>query len=193
MGPDSKNLIERERQELIALAAEFERTPRIAKLLRYLGEKYFAGETDQLTEYNIAIKVFERNPSTFIASEDAIVRVETYRLRKRLKAFYESEGKNHSIQVAIPPGSYSLVFCQKAVELNPSSVLATKEVCEETPDKLIHAGEDSATVEPSETEVSREAVPSYPLLRRRRLLAVALAAAVMLVAAGIFVWIRRLL
>jgi hypothetical protein len=190
VGPESKNMIERERQELIALAAEFERTPRITKLLRYLGEKYFAGETDQLTEYNIAIKVFERNPSTFIASEDAIVRVETYRLRKRLKAFYESEGKNHSIHVSIPPGSYSLVFCQKAVELNQASVLATKEVYEETPDKLIHAGEDFATAGPSEIEDSREAVPSYPLLRRKRLLAVALAAAVLLVAVGIFVSVR---
>jgi hypothetical protein len=185
---EREKLIERERQELVALEAEFERTPRIVKLLRYLGDKHFAGETDQSTEYNIAIEVFERNPSTFIASEDAIVRVETYRLRKKLKAFYESTGKDHAIQVAIPPGSYSLVFYQITVESNPASVLAVKEVCDEISDKPIHTGEDFATVGHSEAEDSPEAVRSYPFWSKKRLLATALVAAVLLAIAGALTW-----
>ena len=189
MGSESENMIERERQELTVLATEFERTPRIVKLLRYLGEKHFAGETNQLTEYNIAIKVFERNPSTFIASEDAIVRVETYRLRKKLKAFYESEGKDHSIQVTIPPGSYSLVFCQKTVGSSPAPVQTAQEVCAEIPDNSIHIGEGFATVGHSATEASQEAVRSYSLWRGKRLLAVAVVTVVLLVTAGALGWI----
>ncbi|WP_420236714.1 malectin domain-containing carbohydrate-binding protein [Telmatobacter bradus] len=122
MSSSSENLVGKEQLELDALREVFERTPRIMKLLRYLGEKYFANETDQLTEYNIAVRVFERDPNTFIASEDAIVRVETHRLRKKLKAYYEAEGKDHQIHVSIPPGSYALLFYYQEAKSNPDAV-----------------------------------------------------------------------
>lgn len=104
------NTTEQDRQELETVAAALERTPRLAHLLRYLGESCFFGHADQLSEYNIATEVFGRNKSTFIASEDAIARVETHRLRKKLKAYYEAEGKDHPVQITLPTGSYAPVF-----------------------------------------------------------------------------------
>jgi len=101
---------EAEHKELDALLAHLERTPRLANLLRYLTQKYFEGDTDRLTEYNIATEVFGRKKSDFVASEDAIARVETHRLRKRLKVFYETEGKDHSVQLQIPAGTYVPIF-----------------------------------------------------------------------------------
>ena len=38
--------------------------------------------------------------------KNSIARVETHRLRKKLTAFYESEGRDHAIQISIPLGTY---------------------------------------------------------------------------------------
>jgi len=77
--------------------------------LKYVCEKYFAGETDQIKEYNIAVDVLDRPPS-FDPSEDAIARVEVHRLRKKLREYYETEGADHSLRIVIPIGRYVPVF-----------------------------------------------------------------------------------
>lgn len=99
-----------EREELNAVAAALDRSPRLARLVRYIGDRYFQNQLDQLHEYNIATEVFGRSKTTFDAGDDAIARVEAHRLRKRLKEYYAGEGKEHKIQLAIPPGSYVPVF-----------------------------------------------------------------------------------
>jgi hypothetical protein len=82
---------EQQRAELAALleSKEFIRAPKLARLLSYLCEKYFAGEANQIKEYSIALEVFQRRES-FDQDSDSIVRVEANRLRKRL-----AEGKAH--------------------------------------------------------------------------------------------------
>jgi len=118
-------LLEAERAELEAVTEALGRSSRLAHLLHYIGEKYFAGRSDQLTEYAIATEVFGRSKTTFDAGEDAIARVEAHRLRKRLKEYYEGAGKNHLVQLSIPPGSYLPSFVHKQAALAadlPSSV-----------------------------------------------------------------------
>ena len=105
--------VEAERAELQRVVEALSRWPRLSQLLRYMGEKLSAGEVDQLNEYNIATEVLGRSKTVFNAAEDAIARVETHRLRKRLAAFYETEGKDHPIQVTLPAGSYVPVFVHK--------------------------------------------------------------------------------
>jgi hypothetical protein len=114
--PDNSSLPskEAERDELNAVAEALARTPRLSRLVRYLGEKYFAGEIDQLHEYNIATEVFGRSKTTFDAGEDAIARVEAHRLRKRLKEFYGNDGRDHPVQLSIPSGTYVPVFTHRA-------------------------------------------------------------------------------
>lgn len=99
-----------ERAELDSVVQSLAKWPRLSHLLRYMGEKLFSGQSDQITEYNIATEVLGRSKSVFNAAEDAIARVETHRLRKRLVAFYESEGREHLIHVVLPAGSYVPVF-----------------------------------------------------------------------------------
>jgi hypothetical protein len=107
---------EAERDEFEAVSEALARSPRLLRLVRYLGERYFQGEIDQLHEYNIATEVFGRSKTTFDAGEDAIARVEAHRLRKRLKEFYDTEGKNHPVQLLIPAGTYVPVFTRRADE-----------------------------------------------------------------------------
>jgi hypothetical protein len=120
--PENSGLlsVDEERLELEALAQALGRSSRLAHLLNYIGEKYFTGESDQLSEYNIATEVFGRSKASFDATEDAIARVEAHRLRKRLKEFYEGPGKDHLVQLSIPPGTYVPAFTHKPVEA-PSS------------------------------------------------------------------------
>lgn len=106
---------EDERRELNAVAAALGSSARLQRLLTYIGESYFQGETEKLHEYGIATEVFGRSKTTFNAGEDAIVRVEAHRLRKRLKDYYEGEGKDHPVQLSIPSGSYVPVFTRSAL------------------------------------------------------------------------------
>lgn len=77
----------------------------LSRFLSYICEKYFAGEKDQIKEYNVAVEALGRPPD-FDHSQDSIVRVEAHRLRKRLKKYYEENGKGHELQIVIPPGRY---------------------------------------------------------------------------------------
>lgn len=109
-----EKLAEQERRELEAVAATLANASRLLRLLTYIGDRCSRGETDKLHEYEIATEVFGRSETTFNPGEDAIVRVEAHRLRKRLKEYYEGEGKEHEIHISIPPGSYVLVFTHRA-------------------------------------------------------------------------------
>lgn len=109
MQPADTSLNREEKQEVEALIERFSRSPRIVELLTHLCEKYFAGETEQLNELQIAVEVFGRSRD-FDRSQDAIARVEAHRLRKKLREYYEAEGRSHHIQISLPPGSYIPVF-----------------------------------------------------------------------------------
>jgi hypothetical protein len=102
--------LDEERAEFQAVASALTGNPRLHDLVRFLGEMYFSGQTDEINEYRIATEVFARSKTVFNAGEDSIVRVEAHRLRKRLKEYYETQGKDHSIQMCIPAGRYVPVF-----------------------------------------------------------------------------------
>ena len=100
-----------ERAELQAVLESplFVRSPALTHLLSYLCEKTFAGETDQIKEYSIALDVFDRRES-FDQDTDSIVRVHANRLRKRLSEYYAAEGASHALHIAIPVGQYVPLF-----------------------------------------------------------------------------------
>lgn len=100
-------LFEAERSELQAVLSSgiFHRAPTLAQLLAYICEKYFQGEIELIKEYNIAVEALGRPPG-FDQKKDSIVRVEAHRLRKRLREYYETEGRDHAIRIELPPGGY---------------------------------------------------------------------------------------
>ena len=112
-----------ERAELRAVLGShvFTRSPALSHLLSYLCEKTFAGETDQIKEYSVALDVFDRQDS-FDQDTDSIVRVQANRLRKRLSEYYGGEGASHSIHIAIPVGQYVPIFQRVKVETESEPV-----------------------------------------------------------------------
>jgi hypothetical protein len=119
---------EPEKRELETVLASgiFHRAPNLANLLTYVCTKYFEGAADEIKEYNIAVEALGRSPD-FDQKRDSIVRVEAHRLRKRLRAYYESEGAGHQFQIEIPPGQYTPRFVsilEHAPETAPAPSIA---------------------------------------------------------------------
>jgi Malectin domain len=100
------NSQEIERQELDRALELLGRGTRHARLLEYVGAKYFERQEDQLTEFNIATEVFGRSAQRFAATQDAVVRVEAHRLRKKLRDIYEKDVRAQGLQISLPPGTY---------------------------------------------------------------------------------------
>src|SRR5882724_8939886 len=95
--------------ELVLASTLFVRSPRLSRLLQYLCTKYFEGATEEVKEYQIGVEVLGR-PATFDPAEDAAARVEAHRLRKRLREFYETEGRSHTLRIEVPLGHYAVAF-----------------------------------------------------------------------------------
>ena len=113
---------EAERKELQAVLRSplFMRSPTLTHLLSYLCEKTFAGNSDQIKEYSVALDVFDRRDS-FDQDSDSIVRVQANRLRKRLNDYYASEGVAHSVHITIPVGQYIPAFENMSARESASS------------------------------------------------------------------------
>jgi len=107
--------LEQHRAELNAVIASgiFAKAPSLALLLEYVCTRYFEGNAAQIKEYNIAVEALGR-PTTFDPRQDSIVRVEAFRLRKRLKQYYAEEGAERPLRIVIPPGQYVPQFLENA-------------------------------------------------------------------------------
>jgi hypothetical protein len=119
---DASQSKESERAELELVSAALARTPRLDHFMRFIAERYFQNRIDEINEYNIATEVLGRSKNSFDASRDSIARVEAHRLRKRLKEYYETDGKEDEIQITLPQGSYVPVFTRRFSPPHGSSV-----------------------------------------------------------------------
>ena len=88
-------------------------SPSGVRLFRYLAEATL--NDNVLKETVIAIDVFNRDPS-FNPGDNSLVRSSIYNLRKKLDAYYLSEGKEDLIRISIPKGSYHLDFQENQIE-----------------------------------------------------------------------------
>ncbi|MBO9196636.1 tetratricopeptide repeat protein [Rhizobium sp. 16-449-1b] len=108
--------LEEAEAELERLLADgrFRVSDRQRDILRYLAERRFAGCTEGVKAYSIALDVLGRS-SNFDASIDPIVRIEISRLRAALDGYYAAFGAELGVSVHIPKGSYVALFPQAAV------------------------------------------------------------------------------
>src|SRR5262249_36963649 len=97
----------REALARVLASSLFVRSRRLSKYLSWLVER--AIERADVTEHLIAQDVYERG-ADFDPLTDAIVREETYRLRRKLQEYYAAEGQEDPLRIEIPKGSYIPVF-----------------------------------------------------------------------------------
>jgi hypothetical protein len=107
IGPEQ----EEEWQELQAMLQSglLDKAPNLLNFLNYVVQRHFAGTTDQIKEYSIAVQALHR-PEQFDPQSDTIVRVTAHMLRRKLEQYYATEGALHRIQIRLPAGKYILQF-----------------------------------------------------------------------------------
>src|SRR5574340_262424 len=85
-----------------------------SRFLEFVCAKYFEGR-ETVSEYDIAVEALGRR-ADFNPKQDAIVRVEAHRVRKRLCEFYQKEGAGRECRLVIPMGAYLPVFTGRTAE-----------------------------------------------------------------------------
>jgi hypothetical protein len=99
----------RELVDRVANSATFQRSPRLREFLLYVADCTINEKLEEVREQQIAANVFNRKPD-YNPGQDNIVRVEARSLRKRLEAYFATEGKNEPIIISMPKGSYFISF-----------------------------------------------------------------------------------
>ncbi len=102
----------REKRELVDRVANsptFQKSPRLREFLVYVADCTTNDRLEDTREQQIAVNVFNRK-ADYNSGLDNIVRVEARSLRKRLEAYFATEGKNEPIVISMPKGSYSICF-----------------------------------------------------------------------------------
>lgn len=87
----------------------FTRSQQLSRVLKYLCDSLLAHGADRISEYAIGTEALGRPPD-FDPTQDAAVRVEIHRLRRRLRDYYETEGAADPVRIVIPPGQYAPVL-----------------------------------------------------------------------------------
>jgi hypothetical protein len=93
----------------ILATPDFTRSPQLSKFLRYICNASFEDGGQQLSEQHIGVAVFGREPE-YDSAADTIVRSHALRLRRRLEQYFQKTGKDESIHLVIPKGSYTPSF-----------------------------------------------------------------------------------
>jgi len=175
-----------ERAELELVLAALARTPRLATILKYIADRYLQSRINEINEYNIATEVLGRSKSSFDASQDSIARVEAFRLRRRLKEYYETDGKDHEIQISLPSGSYVPAFIHRHSSPQMTSVPEPQHddhVVGDSSSALV--AETEETLVSSETRIVETSHPGPRALRKQTLLyGIAAVAALLIVSFG---------
>jgi hypothetical protein len=99
----------------ILTSPQLKRSTRMRELLAYVGRRALEGGCEQIREQEIGTQVFGR-PAGYDTSVDNIVRVNATELRKRIDAFFETQGIHEPLLMEIPRGSYIPVFRYRPVE-----------------------------------------------------------------------------
>ncbi|NJO31895.1 MAG: tetratricopeptide repeat protein [Rhodospirillales bacterium] len=99
----------REALARIVESAEFVRSPRLQRFLRFVVEEALAGRGNALKEYAIAIEVFDRD-SSYDPQTNSLVRVEASRLRAKLEKYNAIDGRDEPVHISLPAGSYMPAF-----------------------------------------------------------------------------------
>src|SRR5512134_540387 len=91
--------------EKIEASGGFAASDRLRRFLRFAVEAKLHGQERQIKESIIGREVYDRG-ADYDPRTDPIVRVEARRLRAKLKAYYDDEGRNDPVHIEFPKATY---------------------------------------------------------------------------------------
>lgn len=95
----------RRQMQRVLQSSAFRNAHTLQQLLQFLVAQAYGPDGEKLKEYTIGVEAFSR-PQDFDPKTDPIVRVQTHRLRQKLKEYYETDGRHDPIVIDIPKGHY---------------------------------------------------------------------------------------
>src|SRR5271163_885588 len=132
---DSTLLLESKKElERVLHHPTISRSLNLVRFLSFICNKHFDGEGKEIRERMVAVEALGRKESTFDSHADPIVRVTARDLRKKLREYYENEGRDYPIQIVLPKGRYIPQFVRNQTEL--TSVLPIVEPATEDEEAL---------------------------------------------------------
>jgi len=99
----------REALERILNSRLFARAGRVAWILRRIVELSLAGKAGEISEKTLAADL-SGDFGALPAAGTSIIRTTFLRLRRRLEAYYRSEGREEDVRIDVPKGSYEPFF-----------------------------------------------------------------------------------
>ncbi|HEY1338866.1 MAG TPA: hypothetical protein VGF59_15225 [Bryobacteraceae bacterium] len=114
----------REALDAALRSRSFARSAQLRAFLQYVCEREWAGHSDELTEYQIAVDVLGRRKD-FNLTDDASVRNRAYELRQRLEKYYSTENSSAPVRIQIPRGGYVPYYTRQqcsTAELQPANL-----------------------------------------------------------------------
>ena len=94
---------QREEVQRILQSAQFRRAPKLQRFLELVCDYHFQDRSAEINEFTIATQAFGKGPD-FEPSEDSLVRVQAREIRRRLREYYQGEGKASRLILDIPIG-----------------------------------------------------------------------------------------
>jgi hypothetical protein len=98
----------------------FSKAPKRRLFLEFASGHALQGEGDKLNEYLIGVEVYQRG-TDFDAQQDPIVRVQAHEIRRALRNYYETEGRNSPLRIDLPSGQYAPIFTRVKPEATESA------------------------------------------------------------------------
>lgn len=113
--------------ERIAESPQLRRSARLRELLFYVGRRSLKEGCQRIQEHEIGVEVFGR-PAGYDTNVDNIVRSNATELRKRIEAYFETDGVAELLIIEIPRGSYIPVFRYRsaATAMQPPASVQTQ-------------------------------------------------------------------
>jgi len=118
--------------ERVAASSHPNRAPRLREFLFYVGSKSLKEGITDVHEQEIGAVVFGRQ-AHYDTSQDNIVRVNATELRKRIDAYFISDGVNEPLCFHIPRGGYKPVFRRQTPAVHAPKTEEAPPVAAETP------------------------------------------------------------
>ena len=109
----------------VLASEEFARSPRIVGFFRFVVVETLEGRGDYIKAYTIALEAFGRDEA-FDPQLDPVVRVQAVRLRRMLKEYYLTEGKDDAVVIELPRGSYIPIFSRRSVAKEQTQIQGHK-------------------------------------------------------------------
>lgn len=111
--------------ERVAGSSQLKRAARLREFLLYVGKQSLKKDCTEIHEQEIGSEVFGRQIG-YDTSQDNIVRVNATELRKRIEAYFNTEGAGETLVLEIPRGSYRPIFRRRVAETQPVSSAAER-------------------------------------------------------------------